>query len=817
MVGIHFIINPAGTTRDLSVNPVLKHEIEKRMSNTEDKNLKISLASKLQKLKNLESQFLLAKPVLTFKVIALQNYKTIETGFLDLSYGDVITVIDNSNPIWWYGDLNGKLGYFPSHIIYGGPIKLASEPYVPDKIEPSPNPIAVVATTDYEGQENELSYKRGNIIFVIDADPKEEYWEGFIDKKMGYFHKSNVVLMETKKLEGKKDRDNDQAIRGLVLYDYKALTDTELCLMKGSIIHILENPSDKDWWQGSYRSKTGFFPRSYVEIVPNDAKSLLREASVLYDYEAQSNDELNLTHGEKVFVLESECSTSEEWWEGRKEDGSHGFFPRTFIQIARPPERRKSLIIQSGTIQSSSGSPQLPRERDSPVSSKRKRLSRGKIMRKESLRGGNPPEESKILKKVTALVGMDNKHASEEKTDAKLLRLEVELNNEKMSNHHLNQQIKEYSEVTMPNISEENKTLKSELAQLRKKEKEWKAEREELMQFVSAFRDAHSLIEMEEKRTATMKELQEVLYSELSNVQNQLLTERLVTDRSENNREEKTKMPTSGPSEPSKATANTVAPSGTEGDSRSGLSKIQEELNNEMKKSFLLQQELLEVKASFTFVNLELEEKRDLVARLEGVESEYIDLSAKFEEVSNQAAEWQQKCKLLELRNEELKCNSESAKSALEIEIEEWKTKHHSLMDKLDAKRMKYNLLKQKYQELLQKTVSIEINAEGEEKKTEVSSKRRSNHHHAPITISSPYAAHTKDEAEKPDKPEAFKLDLPKAEPTKPDPLRPAEDDEQSQTSFLRAQKFFAVRETAGPRPDYPPQSSKPIKKKVDN
>lgn len=44
------------------------------------------------------------------------DYEAKESGELSLEAGRVVTILDQSDPAWWTGDLNGKVGTFPSNV-----------------------------------------------------------------------------------------------------------------------------------------------------------------------------------------------------------------------------------------------------------------------------------------------------------------------------------------------------------------------------------------------------------------------------------------------------------------------------------------------------------------------------------------------------------------------------------------------------------------------------------------------------------------------------------------------------------------------------
>ena len=56
-------------------------------------------------------------------------------------------------------------------------------------------------------------------------------------------------------------------------------------------------------------------------------------ARVTYDYTAENDDELNLTEGDMVKVLDQE---EEGWWRGELK-GKIGVFPSNFVEIVKGP------------------------------------------------------------------------------------------------------------------------------------------------------------------------------------------------------------------------------------------------------------------------------------------------------------------------------------------------------------------------------------------------------------------------------------------------------------------------------------------------
>lgn len=55
------------------------------------------------------------KPSHMLQVRALYGFYAEEADELDMDVGDIINVLDNSDEMWWRGELRGKKGLFPSN------------------------------------------------------------------------------------------------------------------------------------------------------------------------------------------------------------------------------------------------------------------------------------------------------------------------------------------------------------------------------------------------------------------------------------------------------------------------------------------------------------------------------------------------------------------------------------------------------------------------------------------------------------------------------------------------------------------------------
>ena len=69
-----------------------------------------------------------------------------------------------------------------------------------------------------------------------------------------------------------------------------------------------------------------------IIVFPPAAKKPSDRAKVLYDYEPQNSDELQLKVGQIIRIINKEVFNTEGWWEGEL-NGSVGVFPDNFVEL----------------------------------------------------------------------------------------------------------------------------------------------------------------------------------------------------------------------------------------------------------------------------------------------------------------------------------------------------------------------------------------------------------------------------------------------------------------------------------------------------
>ncbi|KAF5097642.1 hypothetical protein D0Z00_002325 [Geotrichum galactomycetum] len=99
------------------------------------------------------------------------------------------------------------------------------------------------------------------------------------------------------------------------------------------------------------------------EVITAAKSAGQKMGKVLYDFEAQGDDEVSVKEGENIFILDSEKST--EWWMVRNASGKEGVVPSSYVEVAPEPTASKRLSFRTNSI----------RKNDDKKSEKKRRSS----------------------------------------------------------------------------------------------------------------------------------------------------------------------------------------------------------------------------------------------------------------------------------------------------------------------------------------------------------------------------------------------------------------------------------------------------------
>ncbi|NXO01745.1 CD2AP protein, partial [Rhinopomastus cyanomelas] len=159
----------------------------------------------------------------------------------------------------------------------------------------------------------------------------------------------------------------------IVEYDYDAVHDDELTIRVGQIIRNVKKLEEEGWLEGDLNGRRGMFPDNFVKEVKKDIepeddavplrrekpgnvaslvqrmssyglpaggllphppsksfkkRSKKRQCKVLFEYNPQNEDELELKLGDVIDIIEE---VEDGWWSGTL-NGTTGMFPSNFVK-----------------------------------------------------------------------------------------------------------------------------------------------------------------------------------------------------------------------------------------------------------------------------------------------------------------------------------------------------------------------------------------------------------------------------------------------------------------------------------------------------
>lgn len=178
------------------------------------------------------------------------NYKSQQTDELSLVKGTEIKVLEKSDDGWWKGDLDGKIGWFPSNYV----TELSSQGVNQNQGKLGPQKSSKLP-------ENSFSNKAAIGLAKSAESGRNQQQDNNFD-----------LLMDS----SNHNRDDLHILFVvLALYSFQAQGDEELSFSKDERLDIIEKPSnDPDWWRARNQlGEIGLVPKNYVQVV-TDPRSI---------------------------------------------------------------------------------------------------------------------------------------------------------------------------------------------------------------------------------------------------------------------------------------------------------------------------------------------------------------------------------------------------------------------------------------------------------------------------------------------------------------------------------------------------------------
>ncbi|XP_071986711.1 sorbin and SH3 domain-containing protein 1 isoform X33 [Engystomops pustulosus] len=170
-----------------------------------------------------------------------------------------------------------------------------------------------------------------------------------------------------------KRRSRSEMTQAKAKFDFKAQSTKELPLQKGDIVYIYKQ-IDQNWFEGEHHGRTGIFPISYIEILPQTEKvqpqkpppvQVLEygEAVAKFNFHGDTVVEMSFKKGERITLIRR---VDENWYEGKiSGTNRQGIFPVTYVDVLKRPRVKNApdymdLPYSYSPNRSTSASPQSP-------------------------------------------------------------------------------------------------------------------------------------------------------------------------------------------------------------------------------------------------------------------------------------------------------------------------------------------------------------------------------------------------------------------------------------------------------------------------
>ncbi|KAG9485085.1 hypothetical protein GDO78_008277 [Eleutherodactylus coqui] len=168
-----------------------------------------------------------------------------------------------------------------------------------------------------------------------------------------------------------KRRSRSEMTQARAKFDFKAQSLKELPLQKGDIVYIYKQ-IDQNWFEGEHHGRTGIFPISYIEMLPQTEKAQPQkpppvqvleygDAVAKFNFNGDTAVEMSFKKGERITLIRR---VDENWYEGKiSGTGRQGIFPVTYVDVLKRPRVKNSpdymdLPFTYSPNRSTSASPQ---------------------------------------------------------------------------------------------------------------------------------------------------------------------------------------------------------------------------------------------------------------------------------------------------------------------------------------------------------------------------------------------------------------------------------------------------------------------------
>ncbi|XP_051879993.1 intersectin-2b isoform X3 [Pristis pectinata] len=285
---------------------------------------------------------------------ALYPFEARNNDELSFQTGDLIEVDETAEgeSSWLYGTLQGKAGWFPVNYVEKVTENAASLSPKRALLPPS-KPVSTTSISPGPQAQSKLG-EEGNI-------QSSRTFSGISGSPMWQKSAFTPTLPPGSGSPIYDQVESVKAFKALALCSWTAKKENHLNFSKDDVIDVLEQQDN--WWFGEVRGAKGWFPRSYVKVISEQAQlsvesgpvyaSVVKSSSpvsqageeyiALYSYESTETGDLTFTAGEVVLVTKKDG----EWWTGVIDDRT-GVFPSNYVKPKDPDGSSSSG--KSGTL-----------------------------------------------------------------------------------------------------------------------------------------------------------------------------------------------------------------------------------------------------------------------------------------------------------------------------------------------------------------------------------------------------------------------------------------------------------------------------------
>ncbi|XP_023262080.1 SH3 domain-containing protein 19 isoform X1 [Seriola lalandi dorsalis] len=225
-----------------------------------------------------------------------------------------------------------------------------------------------IAAFDYNGSNTgELSFQKNEVLLLLEEIDRDTF-ECQIGDTRGRVHKSRMKVITPLASDMYPPQGAGQSATGRdgygkkvqVIHDFIPEGPGELGLRAGDVVTMVEQV-DNEWYRGTCRGSTGFFPMNYVKVLSDSPRTLpgrkpkppSATASgprcvARFDFEGEHSDELSFCEGDVIQLKEY---IGQEWARGQIAV-STGIFPLNFVEVIEdlpPPPSQQQTQTQTQT------------------------------------------------------------------------------------------------------------------------------------------------------------------------------------------------------------------------------------------------------------------------------------------------------------------------------------------------------------------------------------------------------------------------------------------------------------------------------------